>query len=158
MNRQRSSRGTKKVVDRRPVAPSGLRHPFAPDFEAFTRSEAPVPLHRLGTPALRWEVIRSTLAVSSEHDGQPSPALPSEGQNLRFDRQILDPQWSDPLYLMMAAEAAHASSNRFQILQKLHSFWMRNSRSILVARIRVSFGSHVEGKSPVDLRCHKPDV
>ena len=85
---------------------------------------APVPLHRLDTPALRREVIHSTLAMASEHDGQPSPALPSEGQNSRFDRQILDPQWSDPLYLMMAALVArrrylHAGAKGSELLDAM---------------------------------------
>ena len=62
--------------------------------------------------------------MASEHDGQPSPALPSEGQNSRFDGQILDPQWSDPLYLMMAALVArrrhlHAGAKGGELLDAM---------------------------------------
>jgi tetratricopeptide (TPR) repeat protein len=85
-----------------------------PVRELFEPAE-PVSLHALDTPELRRAVLTDTLMLAAQHDGRAAPAVPEPGASTAFDRGLLDPQWSDPLYLMMAAlvgrEAAAASTH-----------------------------------------------
>src|ERR1035441_1146182 len=43
------------------------------------------------------------LAAAGKLTGRKPPALPASGANPRFDRQLAEAAWEDPLYLMMAA-------------------------------------------------------
>lgn len=73
-----------------------------PVGELFEPPE-PVSLHPLDTPELRRAVLADTLQLAAQHDGRPSPSLPAAGTNAAFDGRLQEAQWSDPLYLMMAA-------------------------------------------------------
>ncbi len=63
----------------------------------------PKRLDRLDTPAKRCEVLKRMLAAAAPLAGCKAAALPAAGKNPRFDKQLEDSIWEDPLYLMMAA-------------------------------------------------------
>ena len=63
----------------------------------------PKRLDPLETPEHRRKVLAEILVAAGKLAGRKPSALPAPGANPRFDRQLAQPAWEDPLYLMMAA-------------------------------------------------------
>ena len=63
----------------------------------------PKRLHRLGTMERRREVLERMHSAAARIAQCDPPKLPAPGENVRFDRQLENRVWEDPLYLMMAA-------------------------------------------------------
>jgi tetratricopeptide (TPR) repeat protein len=63
----------------------------------------PERLNRLDTTEKRREVLTRMLRAAAPLAKCNVPKLPASGQNPRFDRQLENAVWEDPLYLMMAA-------------------------------------------------------
>ena len=63
----------------------------------------PKRLDPLQTPEQRRKVLAEMLAAVGKLTGRRPSALPPPGVNDRLDRQLAEPLWEDPLYLMMAA-------------------------------------------------------
>ena len=63
----------------------------------------PKRLDPLQTLEHRRQVLAEMLAAAGKAAGKRPPTLPALGANPRLDRQLGEPVWEDPLYLMMAA-------------------------------------------------------
>jgi hypothetical protein len=66
----------------------------------------PVKLRPVQGLADRLGILRATLERAASLGSIPIPFLPSPGQDVAFERRLMDPRWSDPLMLMMAALTA----------------------------------------------------
>jgi tetratricopeptide (TPR) repeat protein len=77
-------------------------HSDARLLELFDPLE-PKRLDPLESPEHRRKVLAEMLAAAGKLSGRAPTALPAPGANPRFDRQLAQPVWEDPLYLMMAA-------------------------------------------------------
>jgi tetratricopeptide (TPR) repeat protein len=63
----------------------------------------PKRLDRLDTVEKRRAVLEKMLEAGALLAKRKPPGLPEAGKNSRLDRQLENPVWEDPLYLMMAA-------------------------------------------------------
>src|ERR1039458_1028424 len=63
----------------------------------------PKRLDPLEAPEHRRKALAEMLTAAGKLTGREPSALPAPGANPRFDRQLTQPAWEDPLYLMMAA-------------------------------------------------------
>ena len=77
-------------------------HSEAGVLALFDPSE-PKQLARLDTDEKRRAVLAGMLEVAAPLVHCQLPKLPLPGQNTRFDKQLENAVWEDPLYLMMAA-------------------------------------------------------
>ncbi len=73
-------------------------------------------LDHLDSPAKRRAVLTQILDRAAALARRPTPLMPGPGQNPIVDRQLENPQWEDPLYLMMAALLS-LHSNLVEVLQ-----------------------------------------
>ena len=63
----------------------------------------PMPLRALDSAADRRAVLQAAMDRAAAYCKRAPPRLPAPGANARLDKQLEDPAWRDPLYLMMAA-------------------------------------------------------
>lgn len=96
-----------------------------PVRELFLPPE-PVALQPLESLEDRRGILQATLHVLQEWDGKPVPRIPAAGADPGFDAQLAQPQWREPLYLMMAAlvgrtdaQGRLATNAEAQLLAKL---------------------------------------
>ncbi|MBB5057428.1 tetratricopeptide (TPR) repeat protein [Granulicella aggregans] len=67
----------------------------------------PRKLAPLDVTSQRWSVLASGLEAATRlKPGKPVPKLPQTGTDSWFDKRLADPQWADPLLLLMAAIVA----------------------------------------------------
>ncbi len=66
----------------------------------------PVKVRPLEECADRLGILRATLERAASLHSVSVPLLPVLGQDADFEQRLMDPQWSDPLMLMMAALTA----------------------------------------------------
>ena len=67
---------------------------------------APVPLAAIDSAGDRRALLQNMLALCGKARKRPPLDLPAPGKDQRFDSMLAQEQWSDPLYLMMAAVVA----------------------------------------------------
>ncbi|MCJ7544335.1 MAG: HNH endonuclease, partial [Phycisphaerae bacterium] len=63
----------------------------------------PVEIGPIQTGADRRGLLGNMLVLCAERRRTPPPKLPDPGMDEEFERQLAEPQWGDPLMLMMAA-------------------------------------------------------
>jgi tetratricopeptide (TPR) repeat protein len=63
----------------------------------------PVALSPIEKDTDRRSLLVNMLNLCAKVRGTPAPTLPAPGVDKQFDQRLAEPQWADPLYLMMAA-------------------------------------------------------
>lgn len=97
------------LLDREASVETGWLHALLPASESRSRvfdlfdPPEPVSLCPIKIPEDRRKLLVNVLNLCAEIRGTTAPNLPEPGSDKRFDEQLEDPRWGDPLTLMMTS-------------------------------------------------------